>query len=624
MERLNPSDEFNKNFLESSIEYDSDSIEIQQDNLERRKIAEQLANNNIEVNKILETLGNNYEKMEKYYRKITGSELTSDPYGSIEKDFPIKKTTISIVIPAYNNGERLQKCLLSIEGSTFNAKCNDKLEVIVVDDGSTNGENHISGSVQELIDNNLLKNLNIKVVRQPNGGAGKARFTGVNLAQNEYIIFHDPDIVENPNLIEEYAKRFEVLDNIAMFGPRGHIEQNDPKIRDNNEIKNYLPRLPIDIQEDGRWTNDHLSDCDNLKKLTDNQNVWVDHGKWNPYSFFWGLNVAMKKKDLLKHAVGYDPRIKGWGAEDDITASQVLSSGVYAIPCPSAFCHHIKHPININEEKRQENVRILQNTLNSPPKKPLEFNRNEIIEKINMKSKKQNLVSQPTTIPDYSKIAAQMLKTGFYETADKYSEMALKENPNSGWNLSDRAMILLEQNKTNEAFQLQEKAENLLTNNPYIFINSAKLHARVGNYEKAYKYYENAISIGGVDFLKENNILIKSAQEYKNEGTKYLKEKKFRKALNALDMCLTLNPNMMWAEYDKAHALMELNLTEKAYGSAEKCNQLKKDDTWVLTLMGKLSIKLNNSNRAKKELNRALELCPSNQEAKELLENINL
>lgn len=88
---------------------------------------------------------------------------------------------ISIIVPVYNVKDYLEKCLKSICGQTY-----QNLEIIVVDDGSTDG----SG---ELCDVFAQSDSRIKVVHQSNGGVSAARNKAISVAQGEYLGFVDSD-----------------------------------------------------------------------------------------------------------------------------------------------------------------------------------------------------------------------------------------------------------------------------------------------------------------------------------------------------------------------------------------------------------------------------------------------
>ena len=94
---------------------------------------------------------------------------------------PISEGKVSIIIPCYNHGAMLREALASVE-QVRNANL---LEVIVVDDGSSEGETTTILS--------QLAEAGYCVVAQPNRGPSAARNTGIRLAKGEFILPLDSD-----------------------------------------------------------------------------------------------------------------------------------------------------------------------------------------------------------------------------------------------------------------------------------------------------------------------------------------------------------------------------------------------------------------------------------------------
>lgn len=88
---------------------------------------------------------------------------------------------ISIIIPAYNAGRDLCRCLESVRAQTYAG-----LECVVVDDGSTDGSVDEARAAFEG-DRRFI------FVCQPNGGVSSARNRGLSQARGEYICFIDSD-----------------------------------------------------------------------------------------------------------------------------------------------------------------------------------------------------------------------------------------------------------------------------------------------------------------------------------------------------------------------------------------------------------------------------------------------
>lgn len=91
------------------------------------------------------------------------------------------KIKISVIVPVYNTEEFLADCLNSILNQTL-----DKIEIICVDDGSTDNSLEVLNSFAGNFNN-------IHVFTKENGGSGSARNLGLKHAKGEYIAFLDSD-----------------------------------------------------------------------------------------------------------------------------------------------------------------------------------------------------------------------------------------------------------------------------------------------------------------------------------------------------------------------------------------------------------------------------------------------
>ncbi len=103
----------------------------------------------------------------------------------------------SVVIPTYNRPERLAICLQSLAALDYPR---DRFEVIVVDDGSEMPLESVVEPFQKQIDLTLLK--------QPNGGPAKARNTGAFQAKGRFLAFTDDDCTPAPDWLTSLAARF--------------------------------------------------------------------------------------------------------------------------------------------------------------------------------------------------------------------------------------------------------------------------------------------------------------------------------------------------------------------------------------------------------------------------------
>ena len=101
---------------------------------------------------------------------------------------------ISVIIPAYNAATSLPRAIESVLDQTWPAR-----EIIVVDDGSTDGTTEIAYQYAP----------RVRVVKQPNSGPSIARNHGVEVAQAEWIAFLDADDWYYPHRLESHARMIE-------------------------------------------------------------------------------------------------------------------------------------------------------------------------------------------------------------------------------------------------------------------------------------------------------------------------------------------------------------------------------------------------------------------------------
>ena len=100
---------------------------------------------------------------------------------------------ISIIIPSYNCMDVVGKCVDSL----LKLKWENK-EIIVVDDGSTDGTPEVLGRYGKAI----------RVIRISNGGPSRARNIAVRESRGEFIAFTDSDCIVSPDWLDELMKGF--------------------------------------------------------------------------------------------------------------------------------------------------------------------------------------------------------------------------------------------------------------------------------------------------------------------------------------------------------------------------------------------------------------------------------
>jgi len=119
---------------------------------------------------------------------------------------------VSVVMPTYNRRNYIRESLDSVLSQDFS-----DYEVIVVDDGSTDGTEKMVRPYQD----------RIRYIRQENRGAGAARNVGIRKARGQYIAFMDSDDLARPHHLKSLSSFLDRNPDCAMVvGNGGYLEGN--------------------------------------------------------------------------------------------------------------------------------------------------------------------------------------------------------------------------------------------------------------------------------------------------------------------------------------------------------------------------------------------------------------
>ena len=132
---------------------------------------------------------------------------------------------VSVVIPVYNGARYIEESVHSVLNQTLN-----EVEVIIVDDGSTDNTNLVLEQLQK-------NDSRISVIRQENKGQGTARNSGLGRTRGEAVVFLDGDDYYGPEALETvYAELLNTGCEIIIFNGRAFIEDETGQItwKDNN------------------------------------------------------------------------------------------------------------------------------------------------------------------------------------------------------------------------------------------------------------------------------------------------------------------------------------------------------------------------------------------------------
>jgi glycosyltransferase involved in cell wall biosynthesis len=158
---------------------------------------------------------------------------------------------VSVIIASYNYGHLVGEAIRSVQEQTFH-----DLEIIVVDDGSTDDTQEVLASIQEP---------RLRVKRIPNGGESVARNTAMEWARGKYLAFLDADDRWRPTKLERQVEMMEsepdlglTFTNFLRFGPDGYFP---------NSQFDFIPQLLAVPNRQSREGGGHVITADAFTSL---------------------------------------------------------------------------------------------------------------------------------------------------------------------------------------------------------------------------------------------------------------------------------------------------------------------------------------------------------------------
>lgn len=203
---------------------------------------------------------------------------------------------VSVIVPVYDGAKTLPACLTALRQQTVGPQ---QYEVIVVDDGSTDGSADIA------------LRLGARVIRQPHRGAAAARNAGIAAARGEIVLFTDADCVPTADWI---AQMTQPLADPAVDGVRGTYRTTQ-----GNLIARFV----------------QLEYADRYDRAMSHETIdFVD------------TYAAAYRRNVLLAAGGFDERFPGAAVEDVELSYRLTTRGHRLVFNPHAIVYHA-HPATL-------------------------------------------------------------------------------------------------------------------------------------------------------------------------------------------------------------------------------------------------------------------------------------
>ena len=200
------------------------------------------------------------------------------------------KKSVSIIVPIYNSGLYLEKCIESIIDQTYR-----DIEIILVDDGSTDNS-------REICQYYAQRDNRVKLVSQTNKGVSSARNAGIEQADGEYIMFVDSDDTLIDTAVEILVKDMDIYDVDIVSAMKKRIyynEEKDSDVFEDEKITLYKGTEGLElIIEGNRQMNSVCAKLFNKSFIKDIR--FVEGRKVNEDGFFV-FECLTKKPKFLQH-----------------------------------------------------------------------------------------------------------------------------------------------------------------------------------------------------------------------------------------------------------------------------------------------------------------------------------
>lgn len=216
----------------------------------------------------------------------------------------MEKPLVSVIIPVYNVEQYLRQCLDSVVNQTLK-----DIEIICVNDSST--DNSLA-----ILNEYAARDSRIKVITQPNGGAGAARNNGLSASTGKYLSFLDSDDFFEPDMLElAYEKAEEDKADFVVFQSDQYYTDDDKFVQvawtlREKEIPPYTPFSHRQMTDDifkvfVGWAWDKLY---NREFVEQNHLLFQEQRTSNDMLFVFSAVAIAKRITVVKKVLAHQRR----------------------------------------------------------------------------------------------------------------------------------------------------------------------------------------------------------------------------------------------------------------------------------------------------------------------------
>lgn len=268
---------------------------------------------------------------------------------------------VSVIIPACNKQLELELLLYTLALQAFNL---DQMEVVVVDDASTDGTEKLLQSYSPPYPFRYLRN-------ETRRGRSFTRNRGFEAAQGTIIIFLDGEMLVPRHFVRKHVEQHQSRTDLVLTGAMhlkgvytifypGFSDAAQRRLhrlvtKDRRLSEELMPRIEKGVHRQTRvpLLKKKQIQRDLHRKLSYSRPYFPEivkkfgpnlTGYKLPWTSFVSCNVSVPKR-LLEVCGGFDETFQGWGFEDWELGYRLYRCGAYFRADSSVSCYHQEHPV---------------------------------------------------------------------------------------------------------------------------------------------------------------------------------------------------------------------------------------------------------------------------------------
>jgi glycosyltransferase involved in cell wall biosynthesis len=259
----------------------------------------------------------------------------------------------SVIIPTYNRKRLLR---YTLESLTRQRLARDEYEVIVVDDGSSDGTPEVCAEFQSRLD------LRYHFQEDLGFRAGTARNVGILDARSEVCVFIDTGMLVHSDCLKEHVEAHAAAQRpLATVGYVYCflISEDDGPFAEMTRVIDFddADKSVARLRERGLWPD--LRDPIHEEHGED----FGDH--LAPWVTWWTCNVSADTT-LLRRVGMFDERFNAWGGEDLDLAYRLYRAGAVFRRLRDAACVHLPHRKAEISKSEYDNLGYIVRKYNTP------------------------------------------------------------------------------------------------------------------------------------------------------------------------------------------------------------------------------------------------------------------